>query len=91
MTQVNQNEWIEKLKAEGFEDVRVCPLPPLEGTPEHTHDEHTVHIILSGNLEISDSQGIHIYQTGDRVEFPAGTIHKAKSLELGEMIVGVKK
>ena len=89
-TSIDKSEWIEKLKREGFSDIRVCPLPPNIDTDEHTHDRHTVHIILSGKLTISDNSGTKIYRPSDRVEFPAGTTHKAKGSGNGEMIVGVK-
>ena len=91
MKKLNEKEWTKKLKKEGFSDIRVCPLPPNIDTDEHTHDQHTVHIILSGELVISDDSGTKIYLPGDRVEFPAGTTHKAKGSGNGEMIVGVKK
>ncbi|MDB4978121.1 MAG: hypothetical protein JWM56_307 [Candidatus Peribacteria bacterium] len=83
---------IHQLEAEGYTDVRVCPIPPDMDLPEHTHDEHTVHIILEGDLTIIDADGTHIYKPGDRVEFPAGTVHKARGgMEHGKMIIGVKK
>ncbi|MBI2448895.1 cupin domain-containing protein [Candidatus Pacearchaeota archaeon] len=89
---MNKQELVKQLKKEGFTDVRVCPLPPNTDTPEHTHDEHTVHVILSGGLEIFDSEGRKTYHPGDRIEFPAGTTHKAKGLtKSGKMIVGVRR
>ncbi len=87
----NNEEWTKKLKKEGFSDIRVCPLPPNIDTDEHTHCQHTVHVILSGELTISDDNGTKIYRIGDQVEFPAGTTHRAKgNSEGGEMITGVK-
>ena len=84
-------KWMEKLKKDGFSDIRVCPLPPDADTPAHTHDRHTVHIILSGKLTISDGRGTKTYKRGDRVEFPAGTTHKARGSAGGEMLIGVKE
>lgn len=86
------SQWIEKLKEEGYEDVRVCPLPPNDDFPEHTHDEHTVHVILNGELTITDVSGSRVYKEGERVEFPPGSSHKARgSIDNGKMIVGVKR
>lgn len=87
----DKNEWIMKLQKDGFEDIRICPLPPNIDAADHTHGQHTVHIILSGELVISDNSGTKIYRPGDRVEFPAGTIHKAKGSKVGEMIIGIKQ
>lgn len=89
MTKPNTKELIEKLEKEGYANIRVCPLPPNTDTPEHTHDQHTVHIILSGELTIIDNEGTATYHPGDRIEFPAGTTHKAKG-SVGEMVIGVE-
>lgn len=81
----------KQLREEGFADIRECPLPPNEDLPEHTHDEHTVHVILEGELTIVDGEGTRTYKPGDRVEFPAGTTHKARgSNNAGKMLTGVK-
>lgn len=88
---MDEHALIAGLKNEGYTDVRVCPIPPDLDLPEHTHDEHTVHIILEGELTIIDSEGTHVYRPGDRVEFPAGTVHKARgNTNNGKMIVGIR-
>ncbi|MDB4978573.1 MAG: hypothetical protein JWM56_759, partial [Candidatus Peribacteria bacterium] len=84
-------EWIATLEREGFKDIGVCPIPPNKDLPEHMHDQHTVHMILEGELIIKDNEGTKTYRPGDRVEFPAGTTHKARgSTDTGKMIIGVK-
>ncbi len=91
MKPTNEQQWMEKLKKDGFTDLRVCPLPPNIDTGKHTHEQHTVHIILDGELTIIDNTGRKTYGNGDRVEFPAGTTHKAIGTSGGgSMIVGVK-
>ena len=83
-------EWMEKLHHEGFTDLRVCPIPPDKDLPEHTHDQHTVHVILDGKLIITDHGKRATFRSGDRVEFSAGTTHKARgSTDSGWMIIGV--
>jgi mannose-6-phosphate isomerase-like protein (cupin superfamily) len=82
----------QQLISEGYSDVRVCPIPPDEDLPEHTHDEETVHVILRGGLVISDASGTASYAPGDRVKFPAGTTHVARGKgNDGKMLIGVKK
>lgn len=90
MEKPDQQKLMEELKKEGFADIRICPLPPNEDLPEHTHGQHTVHIILRGELVISNKIGTKIYKPYNRVEFPSGTIHKARGTKTGEMIIGVK-
>ncbi len=88
---MNEQEWIKKLEQEGFENIRVCPIEAGFDSGEHTHDEHTVHVILNGELTISNLEGSKTFRQGDRVEFPAETKHKAKGgVNAGRMIVGVK-
>lgn len=83
---------IKKLEKEGFTDIRVCPIPPRFDSGEHTHDEHTVHVILTGELTITDKNNTKTFYPGDCVEFGAGTTHSAKGgAKKGSMIVGVKK
>lgn len=83
---------MKQLEEEGYKEVRVCPIPPNNDLPEHTHDIHTVHIILDGELTIVDGESIRTFKPGDRVEFPAGTVHRARGgTGIGTMIVGVKE
>lgn len=88
---MNEQSLLKKLKKEGFTNLRICPLPPPIDTGEHTHDQHTVHLILEGTLTITDKKGTKIFRPGDRVEFPAGTTHTAKGSVSGKMISGVKE
>lgn len=85
---MNEQEWMEKLKQEGFTDIETRPIPTGD-FPEHTHDQHTVHVILDGELTIVASEDTRVFRAGDRVEFPAGTTHKSKGTS-GRMIIGVK-
>lgn len=82
-------EKVEQLHQEGFTNLRICPLPPMDA-PEHTHDEHTVYLVLSGELTITQDGETKTYRTGEKIEFPAGTTHKAQS-KGGSMINGEKK
>ena len=92
MIKINQKEWIEKLQKEGFREVRVVPLPPYADKNEHTHDQYQIDVVLKGKLTISDQNGAKTYLPGDRVEFPAGTVHIARGGPAGgDMIVGVKE
>lgn len=80
-------EQMQKISDQGYQQIRVCPLPPAEDLGEHTHDLKTVHLILNGQLTITESNQSQTYQTGDYIEFPANTTHKAQGTEGGQMIV----
>lgn len=82
---------IKELEKEGFTELRVCQIEAGFDSGKHTHEQHTVHVILDGELVISDKQGTRTFYPGDRVEFPVGTTHTARSSKKGSMIVGVKK
>lgn len=39
---MDEKVWIEKLREEGFSDLRVCPVEPVANPGEHTHDQHII-------------------------------------------------
>ncbi len=89
---MNQEQWIEKLTAEGFKNLSVCSNGPSTEFPEHTHHDHTVHIILQGEFALHEKDGDKLLHEGERFEIPAGTTHSAKCGSQGcTFIVGTKK
>lgn len=87
----NEKQWIAELKKEGYKNVMVCPTGPGLDFGEHSHEEHTVHVIMKGSLIIKDQHGEITLKKGSRFEIPKGTVHYAKSGPEGlKMIVGVK-
>jgi len=92
MEALDEKKIIAELAREGFSDIRVVPLPPHEDLPAHRHDLHTVHVILEGGLIVTDGKAMWIFHPGERVEFSAGTVHKARGMtEAGRMVVGIRK
>lgn len=88
---MTEQEWIEKLREEGYIDLRSVELAPNFNPGEHDHEKATVHVVLKGQLTIKVAKGEQTYNEGDRVDFPAGTVHKAAFGPDGcTMIVGVK-
>jgi quercetin dioxygenase-like cupin family protein len=88
---LSEADLIKQLEQEGFQDLGVCRIYKGFDLPEHTHDLHTVHIVLEGELTVVDAHGKKHYKSGDRVEFPSGTTHQAFGGDHdGKMIVGFK-
>ncbi len=82
---------IAKLEKEGFGDIQIVKMKQMNDAGEHSHEKSTVHIIMLGELVIVDATGTKTHRKGERVEFPAGTRHRAKSGPKGLiMIVGTK-
>lgn len=87
-----EQEWVDKLEKEGYKHVAVVQNGPNSLFPEHTHEEHTVHVILEGELTLIEEDGNKTLKKDDRFEIPAGTTHSAKCGPEGcTFVVGVKK
>lgn len=87
-----QREKIRQLEAEGFTNVVIIPTPPNRVDPPHSHPIHTVQIFLKGGVIVTDMDGtVTRYKEGERVEFPAGTVHIGRgTTDDGRMIIGVR-
>ena len=80
---MNEQEIIEQLKAEGFNDVEVYEDKPDFEYAEHTHEKAGVHIILQGEMTLTEKDGSKTYKAGERINIPSGTVHSAKMGEQG--------
>lgn len=89
---MDEHQWIEKLKAEGWQNVQVCPNEANKTFEEHTHDQKTVHVILKGEIDLIEGEEVVTLKEGDYYEIPAGTTHVAKSGPEGvSFIVGFQE
>lgn len=88
---MNEQERIQKLEQEGWQHVSVFRSEPNTVFGMHTHNEHTVHVILEGELVITDLNNMKTIPAGGRVEFSVGTTHSAMAGPEGcVFIVGVR-
>ena len=88
---MTDQEWIQQLEEEGYKELHVVPFEPNAVVGEHTHDQATLHVILEGDMTLTDKDGEMQLYAGDRFEIPAGTVHSAKSGPNGcKFIAGVK-
>lgn len=68
----------KQLHAEGFLHTYVWQDGPNAFYPDHTHPTETAHIILDGEMTLTQDGEMRTYRAGDRCDVPAGAIHSAK-------------
>lgn len=76
---MQEKDWVQLLKDEGFSDVYIWEDKPGFEYPEHTHEKLAVHVILTGEMELLDAKGgKRRLLAGQRYDIPAGTSHSVK-------------
>ncbi|MCL6565921.1 MAG: cupin domain-containing protein [Acidobacteriia bacterium] len=68
----------EQLRREGFAHTYVWQDGPHAYYPEHTHPTETAHIILEGEMTLTQGGQTRTYRAGERVDVPAGALHSAR-------------
>lgn len=88
---MNEEEVKAKLTEEGFTDVYVWEDKANAKYPEHTHEKLTAHIVLQGEITLTDKNGSKTLKAGERFDIPAGTTHSAECGPEGcKYVVGEK-
>ena len=67
-----------RLREEGFAHTYVWQDGPNAFYPDHTHPVETAHVILSGEMMLTQGGEAHTYGVGERCNVPAGAVHSAK-------------
>lgn len=81
----------EQLEKEGYQNIQTVKMGPNDPSVAHLHETASVHIVLVGDLVVTDATGTKIHHRGEKVEFPAGSRHTAKGGPRGiVMLVGQK-
>lgn len=75
---MNLKDLEKQLRAEGFRHTFVWQDRAGASYPDHKHSMETAHIILEGEMTITQAGKTHTYKAGDRVDVPAGAVHSAK-------------
>ncbi|OGG08367.1 hypothetical protein A3D05_05960 [Candidatus Gottesmanbacteria bacterium RIFCSPHIGHO2_02_FULL_40_24] len=90
---IDEKEWLKLLKKEGFKELVVHLIGgPNDVVEVHTHDKHTVHVVLEGEVSLTDKNGTKTIRQGERFEFSPGTIHSGKCGPQGcRSIVGLRE
>ena len=74
-------EW--QLHQEGFLHTYVWQDGPNAFYPDHTHAVETAHIILEGEMTLTQGGKSRTYVVGERCDVPAHVAHSAKMGSLG--------
>ncbi|MFA5991329.1 MAG: hypothetical protein WC794_03735 [Candidatus Doudnabacteria bacterium] len=88
---MNEQEITDQLVKEGFGEVAVYADSAGFEYATHTHEKLTAHVILVGEMELTDKNGTKKLIAGERFDIPAGTTHSVKMGSLGcKYIIGEK-
>ena len=72
-----------QLYEEGFPHTFVWQDGPGVFYPDHTHAAETAHIILDGEMALTQAGVTRTYVAGDRCDVPAGAVHSARMGDRG--------
>ena len=67
-----------QLHGEGFLHTYVWQDGPNAYYPDHTHAGETAHIILDGEMTLTQGGSALTYSAGQRCDVPAGAVHSAR-------------
>jgi mannose-6-phosphate isomerase-like protein (cupin superfamily) len=66
------------LHGDGFLHTYVWHDGPNAFYPDHTHAAETAHIILDGEMTLTQADETRTFGVGERCDVPAGAVHSAK-------------
>lgn len=75
---MNEKEWIEKLKGEGFKNIKTETHELYTEFPEHVHETPAIYVVLEGSLTLTDAFESRTAKKGDWFNVPAGAVHTVK-------------
>ena len=75
---LDQKSLERELHQEGFLRTYVWEDGPNAFYADHTHAEETAHVILRGEMTLSQGGETHVYGVGERCDVAAGVVHSAK-------------
>ncbi len=88
---MNKQDYINHLKAEGYDPVFVWDAEPNEDDPDHAHDFMSKLVILTGSITIGIAGAETTLTEGQSIIIPRGIIHSGLvGVEGCKYIVGEK-
>ena len=76
--ETDQNSLERQLRNEGFLHTYVWQDGPNAFYEGHTHAVETAHIILDGEMTLTQCGETRTFSVGERCDVPAGAVHSAK-------------
>ena len=74
----DQKSLESRLHGEGFLHTYVWQDGPNAFYPDHTHPAETAHIILDGEMTLTQGGETRTFGVGERCDVPANAVHSAK-------------
>jgi len=74
----DQKSLERQLRDEGFLHTYVWQDGPNAFYSDHTHAMETAHIILDGEMTLSQGGQTRTFRAGERCDVPAGAVHSAR-------------
>jgi mannose-6-phosphate isomerase-like protein (cupin superfamily) len=75
----NDSKSLERqLQSEGFSHTYVWQDGPNASYPDHTHATETAHIVLDGEITLTQAGETRTFGVGERCDVPAGAVHSAR-------------
>ena len=68
----------DQLHREGFSHTYVWEDGPNVYYSDHTHPSETAHIILEGEMTLTQAGATKTFRAGERCDVPASAVHSAK-------------
>jgi quercetin dioxygenase-like cupin family protein len=76
--ETDQKSLERQLRSEGFLVTYVWQDGPDAIYADHTHGTETAHIILDGEMTLTQGGETRTFHSGERCDVPAGAVHSAK-------------
>jgi quercetin dioxygenase-like cupin family protein len=87
----DQKSLERQLHGDGFLHTYVWQDAPNAFYSDHTHSAETAHIVLDGEMTLTQGGKSRIYRAGERCDVPAAAVHSAKMGSAGcRYLVGEK-
>jgi quercetin dioxygenase-like cupin family protein len=75
---ITEAEAIRALAEEGFTTVYVWQDKPGAVYADHTHSTSSTHLVLEGEMTLTQGEVARTYRAGERCDVPAGAVHSAR-------------
>ena len=88
---MNQIQFQQRLRDNGFGEGEIKTYPPNADGPMHTHDFNVLLLVLEGPFALASEDGVTTFQTGQVCELAAGVRHVEQTGPEGARVLLSKK